>query len=347
MENKNHRGRQAREAGRCVTLISSDWLRVGYELWNSYGHMERDYFVMCTDHQFEVPQRKFADPERVASFFRHALSVLEIPFCGRNGRWVGRKESTLLEGTALLYFSGHSPRHWLPSVSAALGVPKEKRDYVGRWHVNLHQSQDYVLTSRQIVHEVQELVCNSICRGTPGFCETEMLEDFSEYLRGKEVPDDEVKQVIASHEVVKKNVNDDGVESWNLQRDWPGLELLWQSGGEHAMRSEHDHEGVDQPDTDQAPIEDEQAPFFVTISRRSGFRRLHRRGYCGVFHGTCQQVEFLRRVDSAAADAFCKICLKKGGLRETSNLESSTSGSSSSTSDEEAAQADAVNDDMH
>ena len=29
------------------------------------------------------------------------------------------------------------------------------------------------------------------------------------------------------------------------------------------------------------------------------------------------------------------------------NLESSTSGSSSSTSDEEAAQADAVNDDMH
>ena len=65
-----------------------------------------------------------------------------------NGRWVGRKDSTLLERIALLYFSGHSPRHWLPSVSAALGVPKEKRDYVGRWHVNLHQSQDDVLTSR-------------------------------------------------------------------------------------------------------------------------------------------------------------------------------------------------------
>ena len=70
-----------------------------------------------------------------------------------------------------------------------------------------------MLTSR---HEVQKIVCRSVCKGIVGFCETEVLEDFSEYLGGKEMPDEEVKQVIASHEVVRKHVNDDGVESWNL-----------------------------------------------------------------------------------------------------------------------------------
>ena len=91
----------------------------------------------------------------------------------------------MVDPIGMTYWSGHSMRHFLPTVAAAIDISKEQRDYVGRWHINLHQSADYVHTSRQMVHQVQESVNKAICEGVPSYDESELMEDFACYLTTK------------------------------------------------------------------------------------------------------------------------------------------------------------------
>ena len=78
----------------------------------------------------------------------------------------------MFDRACITYWSGHSMRHFLPTVAAAIDIGKEQRDYVGRWHINLHQSADYVHTSRQIVLKVQESVNKAIVEGNPFYDES-------------------------------------------------------------------------------------------------------------------------------------------------------------------------------
>ena len=54
-------------------------------------------------------------------------------------------------------------------------------------------------------------------------------------------------------------------------------------------------------------------PYFVSISRRSGFRRLHKNYCCGVMPWQCYKVEWVHEVKASTADAHCKHCLKVCG----------------------------------
>ena len=53
-----------------------------------------------------------------------------------------------------MFWSGHSPRHVLPFLAAAVGVPLAKIDFLGRWSVAKSASATYVQTSRQVVHQI-------------------------------------------------------------------------------------------------------------------------------------------------------------------------------------------------
>ena len=77
-----------------------------------------------------------------------------------------------------------------------------------------------------------------------------------------------------------------------------------------------------------------EAPYFVSISRRTGFRRLHKTNCCGVMPWQCHLIEWVKNVSDSTADAYCKVCLKKCSP-ETREDSSRTSGSSSSTENEE------------
>ena len=92
----------------------------------------------------------------------------------------------------------------------------------------------------------------------------------------------------------------------------------------------------DIPD-EEAPVE--TAPFFVTISRHSGFRRLHKVGGCSTHPWSCYKVEYITRVVSGVADAVCKTCQRSSGksMDENEDNVSSSSGTSSSTEVEDAA----------
>ena len=100
------------------------------------------------------------------------------------GKWTYTKDSVLLPEAVVPYFTGHPSRHTLPSLSAAAQVAKEQRDYLDRWSAAKHGSQDYVLTSRQVVHNVQSTTCRAILEGIPkpGIVEEECLNKTQEYF---------------------------------------------------------------------------------------------------------------------------------------------------------------------
>ena len=54
-----------------------------------------------------------------------------------------------------LFFSLHSPRHFIASVAAAEEVPKDIRDMSGRWGIASMQSGEYILTAKTVILNLQ------------------------------------------------------------------------------------------------------------------------------------------------------------------------------------------------
>ncbi len=125
---------------RKISLPGVDWLKLGFEQWSGYGNLDRDYFVFTSNQNLTQPILKFANTEIVAGYMRMVLGSLEVPVRSRFGRWKAKDGTVLIPLEGIMFWSGHSMRHFMPSVSASVNIPKEQRDYVGRWHVNLRQS---------------------------------------------------------------------------------------------------------------------------------------------------------------------------------------------------------------
>ena len=294
--------------GRNVGLSGRDWLSAGYKLWRDLGQLDRTFLVFQSTPDFEEPCYKFAKPEVISNYMRLIWRQLKVPFrkLGENA-WKSRSDGELLGAECYLFWSGHSMRHVLPTIAAIFGIPKEQRDYLGRWHVGLHQSADYIHTCRQIVHDIQRKVCDKLSGGQPGYDEEELFEDFRVWLRGRGLdPDPWVKL----HSVMR-TVNGCKV----LNQTWPLLGDFTERPDEAAVALPSSNLGQD----------DKQSPFWVSISRHSGHRRLHIRNGCWVTPGSCHQFAEIWEVDASVADSFCKLCYKN---KEGS---SSSSGESSST----------------
>lgn len=319
-------GKNVREVpfyiARKISLTGVDWLKTGFDQWSGYGCMDRDYFVFTSNEGFSQPLYKYADCERVAGYVRMVLASLEVPIRSRYGGWKTKGASTLLvPAEGVMFWSGHSMRHFLPTVSAAINISKEQRDYVGRWHVNLHQSADYIHTSRQIVVQVQEKVNEALCEGKPGYDEAELMEEYRSFLATRV---EEADPLVSLHLISK------------VGKDGPCLGGQWPVLDESAVLDpEQDHsrnaESADQ--TQSKTLDDNggvEAPYFVSISRRTGFRRLHKTYCCGVMPWQCHLIEWIKEVKESTADAYCKACQKdcRWDVKEDS---SSSSGSSSST----------------
>ena len=259
---------------------------------------------MCTDENMSAPIYKYASVEKVALYVRQVFLGLEAPVKSRFQPWRLKDDVPLMDRVGSMYWTGHSMRHFIPTIAAAIDIGKEQRDYVGRWHVNLHQSADYVHTSRQIVMKVQEAVNRSIVMGKPSYDESELIEDFGCFLLTKgRMPKDWVR-----HHAVWTKI--DGETA--LGGHWPTMDVdvidseIW---SEHADQQPPagDESKADDIQPDEA-VDENKAKFFVTISRHSGFRRLHKVGCCGTHPWACHKVEYLAQVAEGVADAVCKTC---------------------------------------
>ena len=182
---------------RNVSLSGADWMKTGWQIWDSFGQFNRDYFVFAAKSDMTGPITKFASVEKIASYVRLVFSMLKRPSKQRFAGWRCKNEQ-LLNEDGVMFWSGHSMRHFLPSVAASIQIGKDQRDYLGRWRVGLHQSADYVHTSRQIVCNIQIEVSKAICTGEPSFDESELLKEFSDFLEARGSP---TTELVSKHRV--------------------------------------------------------------------------------------------------------------------------------------------------
>ena len=189
-------------------------------------------------------------------------------------------------------------RHVLPTISAVFGESKERRNFLERWSVNAQQSS---------VHDVQGLVCDKLSGGASDYDEEE-LSQLAAWLKDR---GEEPGPILKPHRVLRKVQG-----CWVLNQTWP---LLADAGA--GLLPEPPVVVPRNQDLDSG-----QSPFWISVSRHSGHRRLHIRGQCWVDPSSCHCFEELWEIGPNAADSFCKLC-----YRDRQVGGSSSSGESSST----------------
>ena len=111
---------------RTTGLSGLDWMSEGVRLLGTEAFgWPRDYLCPQFHAEWDDCDREFMDAEGLALQVRRFLSELRTPF-RHEGRW-GLSRALLIPGPMVRYWTGHSCRHTLPSLAAALEVGKEKR----------------------------------------------------------------------------------------------------------------------------------------------------------------------------------------------------------------------------
>ena len=100
-------------------------------------------------------------------------------------RLVDDKGATVLTAEAMMFWTPHSGRSFLPSCTQALGFPKEERDFLGGWS---HQGSDtYARTAKLRISSMQKSVSKVIAQGPEGdrLGERESMIQLEEHLTKK------------------------------------------------------------------------------------------------------------------------------------------------------------------
>ena len=318
-------GRKVKElpifVSRLVSLTGRDWLQIGVALYEEEArHFPGTLFLCKPRRDGSGFTRNYMDSALLANWMKWTIGQLAAPRRSM-GLWLEDGVDLLAPDEWISRWSGHSARHCLPSWSAALGVPGEQRAFVGRWKAGIEtDANSYVLTSRQIVQGVQELVVKAFSVGDPkSFVETEVLEDLKTFAEERNL---EWRQVLRSHQIWRRRG-----EVVALGQKYPLLETnIWQGG---MLAADDDLALLDAEVGDQRV-----APYWVSISRKTGFRRLHRCDGCGVKPANVYSSEEIWEVKPGIADKKCLVCFRDGKDIVREDEADSTSGSSSSSSSE-------------
>ena len=307
---------------RIVSLSGFDWIGEGVKLLGAETlTWSRDFLCPAFNREWDTPSREYMNAEGLALQLRRLLQHLPTPV-RQQGVWKVSRE-LLFPGQLASFWTGHSARHVLTSISAALGVGKDRRDYLGRWAYAQHGSQDYVLTSRQVVQGVQNFVCRSLILGheSGGYSEEELFWAIRAHADSL---------LLDGAEIVKANDLlqwDEVQRTWKLGGAFPSFnvspERVRQAAGDIDAQLPGPYEPF------EGKEDGDEAPYFITVSRR-GFRRLHLSKKCAVRRENCLETVPVHKLTEGIADAVCKLCRPKIENADAS----STSGSDESAGEE-------------
>ncbi|CAE7244397.1 unnamed protein product [Symbiodinium sp. CCMP2592] len=265
---------------RKASFSGLDWLKKGHQIWSEIEY-KRDFLVLQASDDWETCGNKGVDASAVSLYVRKIYKELCVPRWAE-GRWIQNKERLLLPGDCALHFSGHSARNFLTSIAAAIRVPKDDRDFLGRWKVGGGGSADYTRTARQIVHRIQEQVTEVVLLGRErGYVEADALDALQSFAEER----GEIGAVIrARHERATKVGGNP-----RLGGRYPPL-YMQSIPGPHVIAEEADE---DQRESAAAPKE--EAKYFISVSKKTG-RRLPRPGMA------VTEAEMRERVSGVDAD---------------------------------------------
>ena len=297
---------------RMAGISGNDWLRTGLDIWRKYSQ-KRDFLVLEAERDWKRPTADGVDAPAVALYVSSILQQLGTPKLEGNAYRLNNQRSLMSEGVHRFY-TGHSPRNFLTSVAAAVGVSKDDRDFLGRWMIaRAKGSAEYTRTSRAVVQSIQETVCRTLLSGDGGnYIEDECLDELKRFLDDQGASGSLARR---RHDIMKRS---EGRRHLGLK--WPPIEL------------EDDEPSGDETDeVPEGPVEG-SAKYFIAVSKKSGHRRLHLNGPCHVKPYHCSSVSFVNEVSLEDIDSICRDC--KHRLRKEQDQElvgESTSDSSSSS----------------
>ena len=288
---------------RSAGLSGFDWLAEGMRLLaNEQFSWSRDFFCPAMNDSWDVQKNLILEAESLAILLRRMLGCLREPTV-KNGAWATSR-GLLVPAKLRTFWSGHSARHTLPSIAAALDVGKDRRDFLGRWCYAQHGSQDYILTSRQVVHGIQNLISKMVLEGNAdgGYIEEEVLAVVKQACADLALDE---QTILRRHMVSKWDAT---AKCWKLHGRYPHImippEQLQGASGDI---------GAQLPGPFHAWNAEESlgdAPYFVTVSRK-GHRRLHLAKACAVRQERCLETIGIFSLAEASADSICKLCKPK------------------------------------
>ena len=154
------------------------WLEVGYNLWAAGGDDGRDFFLHRPSPDLQGFTKHMASMGELGALGLAVLAGLRVPVRRTDGdrEWSQSDEALLPEPLASGWTS-HSERSTVSSALAAIGVPKESRNILGRWSPS--GSDDYVRTHRAMVKELLLRFTSTVGAGRSydSFDEEEAIED--------------------------------------------------------------------------------------------------------------------------------------------------------------------------
>eukprot|EP00435_Cladocopium_sp_Y103_P022461 s3398_g5.t1 len=321
---------------RTTSLTGEDWLRLGYDLWMSDPlSYRRDYLVMEPNKQWNGVKRKYLPSSSLSSAISKLLGSLCCPKRTALG-WELMPAVHLLPDGLEAFFTGHSPRNFLTSVAAAIGFQKDERAYLGRWSMGMVASEEYVRTSRQVVFKIQRAVNRALVEGSEDpFHEDETIEKLADYAAEAGANPNRIKKRHTVLIGIRGGVVSLGGTYPTLEVMPDDLELEGYEDSEHVLA-----EKVKLHAQKEAAASGGATKYFITVSRRTGMRRLHLMG-CFVRPDRCGEVIYLNEINHDDFDSICQACRKKMLLeagKDSAELSSSTASSSSTESEADSAE---------
>eukprot|EP00435_Cladocopium_sp_Y103_P045520 s2527_g13.t1 len=324
-------GRRAVEVpafvARDVGLSGQDWIGTGWDLYHSAGFLwERNYFLPAPNRDWSHGVKKYLGTENFNSYLRYVLTLTKRPIrSGGNLRGWEESGEPLLAGELSSFWSGHGPRHFLPTHAANVGIGKEQRDFLGRWEAGAQESNAYIMSARQAVLGIQREVNRCICEGHQGLTEGELIQELKAYGEARGIHQRDGRWF----HVLRRLPN----HLYGLETKFPTMVLAFEDDDEEGLI-----EGMDQPVPMEEPSKEEGAASSSEKAKhwiwRTGFRRLHKMAGCGTMPWTVGISEEAETIPKTKADAWCKICFRQELDEKRTEEESSTSGSSSSTDED-------------
>jgi len=294
-----------------------DWLKVGFNIFASEPFsFERDFLLPCPNQDLSAVVHKIADFSAVSAWGKALLLELEEPIMSPSGKWLENEGVTYINSPGHLFWREHSERHWLPEWTAGLGIEKSRRDFIGRWGINSHGSNDYVACARMTVLGIQKEVCEAVSQGTDKIDEYDLVDLYRAFLLARGL--DEVDAEVCSKNVLMPKVGD---LYFGLGQDWP-LAYFSREDLDPPKNDEEDAVTALVISSDPGEIQDkksrsvyEEAPFWVSLTRKRRFRRLHRKGGCWVDPKVdCWDFEKVFTLEGLRVDSKCINCFGRSGV---------------------------------
>ena len=201
----------------------------------------------------------------------------------------------------------HSERAWLDSIAALAGIPREQREFLGRWRASACVDE-YVRTAQQTVCGLQRNIVQLVLAGQVHGANSLGLRDLREHLISAGLDNATIEHQLALFDL----------GNWiSKPTSMPPQVLL------PAVPQE------------EAPADEEATglrKFFVCVTKNRRFRRLHRWGGCGSTPGrNITEYEGFDSLEGVMYDAACKHCWKQGVL-EADNADGSSASESTDDS---------------